>query len=88
MKAVSSPPSLPLSSPPPLCIPSLPSSLLLPNLLPSFLFSLFFSPFLLLPQQRSIEAGVALDPTSYFLFQPLTTPINDTILSGCVLAFR
>ena len=40
------------------------------------------------PQQRCLEAGRLLDPSSYFLFQPMTTPINDSTLTGCVLAFR
>ena len=39
-------------------------------------------------QQRSIEAGKALEPHSNFLFQPMSTNIVDNTLTGCVLAFR
>ena len=31
---------------------------------------------------------MVLDPASYFLFRPITTPISDSTLSDCVLAFR
>lgn len=39
-------------------------------------------------QQRSIEAGAVLEPSSNFLFQPLAKKMVDTTLNGCVLAFR